>query len=152
MTAAPSLRATSSPAWKAAARPLLLVSRTMWSTPAARATSTVVSCDPSSITSHSTVSKPSTTRGRSANMAGSCSASFLHGTWMISFTLAASREDSVLVVITLGDWSGRDHEGDAHDDDSPGHHGAQRQRLLQDHPAQDDGDDGIDEGIGRHQR
>ena len=33
MTSAPSFRQASSPAWKPAARPLLFVSRTMWSTP-----------------------------------------------------------------------------------------------------------------------
>ena len=54
ITSAPSFRQASSPAWNAAARPLLLVSRTMWSTPPSRATSTVRSVEPSSITSHST--------------------------------------------------------------------------------------------------
>ena len=68
---APSLSAASSPAWKPAARPLLLVSRTMWSTPCARATSMVRSVEPSSITSHSTASKPGTSRGRSASVTGS---------------------------------------------------------------------------------
>ena len=58
MTSAPSFRQASRPAWKPAARPLLFVSRTMWSTPCARATSTVRSVEPSSMISHSTVSKP----------------------------------------------------------------------------------------------
>ena len=58
ITSAPSLRAASTPAWNAWARPLLLVRRTTCSTPCARATSTVLSVEPSSITSHSTASKP----------------------------------------------------------------------------------------------
>ena len=82
---APSFRQASRPAWNAAARPLLLVSRTTWCTPWARATSTVSSLDPSSMTSHSTVSIPGTLRGRSASVAGSCSASLKQGIWMISF-------------------------------------------------------------------
>ena len=48
-TSAPSFRQASRPAWKPAARPLLLVSRTMCSTPFSRATSTVRSVEPSSI-------------------------------------------------------------------------------------------------------
>src|SRR5271166_3799237 len=73
------------PAWKPAARPLLFVSRTRWSTPWARATATVSSVEPSSITSHSTMSKPATSRGRSASVCGSCSASLKQGIWMMSF-------------------------------------------------------------------
>ena len=76
ITSAPSFSEASSPAWNAAARPLLLVRRTMWSTPCARATSTVRSFEPSSITSHSTSSTPGTSRGRSASVDGSvCSSS-----------------------------------------------------------------------------
>ena len=71
ITSAPSLRHASRPAWKPAARPLLFVSRTMWSTPWARATSMVRSVEPSSMTSHSTSSKPATSRGRSASVTGS---------------------------------------------------------------------------------
>ena len=41
MTSAPSFRHASRPAWKPAARPLLFVRRTMWSTPCSRATATV---------------------------------------------------------------------------------------------------------------
>src|SRR4051794_28655938 len=82
---APSLRQASRPAWKPAASPLLFVSRTMWSTPCARATSTVRSVEPSSMTSHSTVSKPSTARGRSARVAGSVASSSRQGIWMMSF-------------------------------------------------------------------
>ena len=41
ITSAPSFRPASRPAWNAAARPLLLVRRTTWSTPCARATSIV---------------------------------------------------------------------------------------------------------------
>src|ERR671930_389414 len=85
MTSAPSLSAASRPAWKPAARPLLLVRRTMWSTPLARATSMVRSVEPSSMTSHSTVSKPSTWRGRSASVAGSVASSLRQGIWMMSF-------------------------------------------------------------------
>src|SRR4051794_37438223 len=73
------------PAWKPVARPLLLVRRTRWSTPCSRATATVSSVEPSSITSHSTSSKPSTARGRSARVRGSCSASLKQGIWMMSF-------------------------------------------------------------------
>ena len=54
ITSAPSFRHASRPAWKPAARPLLFVSRTMWSTPPARATSIVLSVEPSSMISHST--------------------------------------------------------------------------------------------------
>src|SRR5919198_2636786 len=85
ITSAPSFSAASRPAWKPAARPLLLVRRTMWSTPLARATSMVRSVDPSSMTSHSTVSKPSTWRGRSASVAGSVASSLRQGIWMMSF-------------------------------------------------------------------
>src|ERR1044071_1136669 len=85
MTSAPSLSEASRPAWKPDARPLLLVSRTMWSTPFSRATSTVRSVDPSSMISHSTASKPATSRGRSASVTGSVSSSFRHGIWMMSF-------------------------------------------------------------------
>ena len=85
ITSAPSLSAASSPAWKLEASPLLLVSRTMWSTPCARATSTVRSVEPSSMISHSTTSKPATSRGRSASVTGSVSSSSRQGIWMISF-------------------------------------------------------------------
>src|SRR4051794_15613692 len=82
---APSLRQASSPAWKPAARPLLFVSLTMWSTPFCFATSTVRSVEPSSMISHSTSSTPSISRGRSASVAGSCFSSFQQGIWMMSF-------------------------------------------------------------------
>src|SRR4051812_22694239 len=85
ITSAPSFSAASRPAWKPDARPLLLVSRTMWSTPFSRATSIVRSVEPSSITSHSTVSKPGTSRGRSRSVTGSVCSSFRQGIWMISF-------------------------------------------------------------------
>src|SRR5918998_690472 len=85
MTSAPSLSAASRPAWNPEARPLLLVSRTMWSTPCSRATSIVRSVEPSSMISHSTVSKPSTWRGRSRRVTGSVCSSFRHGIWMIGF-------------------------------------------------------------------
>ena len=84
-TSAPSLRQASSPAWKPAARPLLLVRRTMCSTPCSRATSTVRSVEPSSMTSSSTASMPSIWRGMSAIVAGSVASSFRQGIWMISF-------------------------------------------------------------------
>ena len=57
----------------------------MWSTPCARATSIVRSVEPSSMISHSTDSKPSTSRGRSASVTGSVSSSFRQGIWMMSF-------------------------------------------------------------------
>ncbi len=85
ITSAPSFSAVSMPAWKPVARPLLFVSRTRWSTPWARATATVSSVEPSSTTSHSTTSKPATSRGRSASVCGSWSASLKQGIWMMSF-------------------------------------------------------------------
>ncbi len=90
ITSAPSFSAASSPAWKAFARPRLLVSRTTWSTPCSRATATVRSVEPSSITSHSTSSKPSSSRGSSASVRGSVASSLKHGIWMISFMAAPS--------------------------------------------------------------
>ncbi len=85
ITSAPSFSEASSPAWKAAASPRLLVSRTMWSTPCSRATSMVRSVEPSSITSHSTESIPSTDRGRSARVPGRVRSSLKQGIWMMSF-------------------------------------------------------------------
>ena len=85
ITSAPSFRQASSPAWKPAARPRLLVRRTMWSTPPARATSTVRSVEPSSITSHSTSSMPGISRGRSPSVSGSVCSSLKQGIWMMSF-------------------------------------------------------------------
>ena len=84
-TSAPSFRQASRPAWKPAARPLLLVSRTMCSTPHSRATATVRSVEPSSMTSSSIASMPSIWRGRSAIVAGSVCSSLRQGIWMISF-------------------------------------------------------------------
>src|SRR3954468_18698337 len=92
ITSAPSFSAASRPAWKPEARPLLLVSRTMWSTPFARATSIVRSVEPSSMTSHSTTSNPGTSRGRSASVTGSVSSSLRQGIWMMSFI---GREETV---------------------------------------------------------
>ena len=57
----------------------------MWSTPCSRATSTVRSVEPSSITSHSTSSIPGISRGRSASVAGSVCSSSKQGIWMMSF-------------------------------------------------------------------
>jgi hypothetical protein len=85
ITSAPSFRQASRPAWKPAARPLLFVRRTMWSTSCSRATSIVRSVEPSSMISHSTVSNPSSSRGRSASVPGSVSSSSRHGIWMMSF-------------------------------------------------------------------
>src|SRR3954453_5643937 len=98
ITSAPSLSAASRPAWNAEARPLLLVSRTMWSTPCARATSMVRSVEPSSITSHSTASKPGTSRGRSARVDGSVCSSSLQGIWMISF-IGTARDGTARVIL-----------------------------------------------------
>jgi hypothetical protein len=89
ITSAPSFRQASSPAWKPTARPLWVGRRTTWSTPWARATATVSSVEPSSMISHSTTSNPSSSLGSAASVAGSCSASFRQGIWMISFTTAA---------------------------------------------------------------
>src|SRR5688500_4966932 len=57
----------------------------MWSTPSSRATSIVRSVEPSSTISHSTVSKPSTARGRSRSVTGRVCSSSRQGIWMISF-------------------------------------------------------------------
>ena len=62
----------------------------MWSTPWSRATSIVRSVEPSSITSHSTSSKPATARGRSASVAGSVASSLRQGIWMMSFMPAVA--------------------------------------------------------------
>ena len=85
MMSAPSFSEASSPAWKAAASPLLFVRRTTWWTPCSRATSTVRSVEPSSITSHSTCSMPSISRGRSPSVEGRVSSSLKQGIWMINF-------------------------------------------------------------------
>src|SRR5690242_4450394 len=99
ITSAPSFRAASRPAWKAAASPRLVVRRTRWSTPCSRATSTVRSVDPSSTTSHSTRSKPGTSRGSSESRRGSDSSSFRQGTWMTSFIRADRRVCSAMLVV-----------------------------------------------------
>src|SRR6478735_1943034 len=104
ITSAPSLSAASRPAWKPFARPLLLVSRTMWSTPHSRATSIVRSVEPSSMTSHSTVSKPGTSRGRSASVSGSVSSSLRQGIWMISFI--ATGKDGIAHVRLIDSYGG----------------------------------------------
>ena len=57
----------------------------MCSTPFSRATSMVRSVEPSSMISHSTISKPGTSRGRSASVAGSVASSLRQGIWMMSF-------------------------------------------------------------------
>ncbi len=57
----------------------------MCSTPHSRATSTVRSVEPSSITSSSTSSTPSIWRGRAAIVSGSVASSLRQGIWMISF-------------------------------------------------------------------
>ena len=62
-----------------------MVSRTTWSTPCARATSTVRSVEPSSITSHSTSSNPSTRARQVGSVTGSVCSSLRQGIWMISF-------------------------------------------------------------------
>src|SRR5436190_2883254 len=110
ITSAPSFRQASIPAWKAAARPLLFVRRTTWSTPCARATSIVRSVEPSSMTSHSTSSKPRTARGRSPSVAGSCSSSLRHGIWMISFmrrAIVAGRSQAFSMALAEPTTKGR---------------------------------------------
>src|SRR4051794_17205720 len=57
----------------------------MWSTPCSRATSIVRSVEPSSMISHSTVSKPSISFGRSRSVIGRVSSSLRQGIWMMSF-------------------------------------------------------------------
>src|SRR4051794_3325063 len=84
-TSAPSFSDASRPAWKPEARPLLLVSRTTWSTPCSRAVATVPSVEPSSMINHSTSSNPGTSRGSSRSVTGRVSSSLRHGIWMISF-------------------------------------------------------------------
>ena len=54
-----------------------------------RATSIVRSVEPSSMISHSTTSKPGTSRGRSASVAGSVASSLRQGIWMMSFMRGA---------------------------------------------------------------
>src|SRR4051812_2346010 len=104
ITSAPSLSAASSPAWKAVASPLLVVSRTRWSTPLWRATSTVPSVEPSSTTSHSTRSNPGTSRGSSASRRGRDSSSFRQGTWMTSFIPGDRRVCSTMLAVErIGD-------------------------------------------------
>jgi hypothetical protein len=66
ITSAPCSRQACKPFMNPRARPWLRVWRTTWSTPWARATSTVLSVQPSSMMSHSTLSKPGTSRGRAA--------------------------------------------------------------------------------------
>ena len=79
ITSAPSLSAASNPAWKATARPRFDANRMRWSAPQRRATSAVASVEPSSMTSHSTVSKPSTSRGRAAGVTGNVASWSRHG-------------------------------------------------------------------------
>src|SRR4051794_27203029 len=76
----------------------------MWSTPPSRATAIVRSVEPSSMTSHSTVSKPGTSRGRSANVSGSVSSSLRQGIWMISFI--ATRKDGIAHVRLIDSHGG----------------------------------------------
>src|SRR4029453_8127833 len=67
------------------ASPWLVPNRTTWSTPCARATSTVRSVEPSSTISHSTRSIPGNERGKAASVVGREASSLRHGIWMISF-------------------------------------------------------------------
>src|SRR4051794_26666225 len=73
----------------------------MWSTPCSRATSTVRSVEPSSTISHSTVSKPSSSRGRSCSVTGRVSSSFRHGIWMISFIGGPLKVPRSAAVVTV---------------------------------------------------
>ena len=75
------------PAMNAAARPRRRRNDTMWSTPCARATLTVSSVEPSSMTSTSTTSTPGMLRGRSASVPGSVLASSRQGIWMMRVVL-----------------------------------------------------------------
>ena len=75
MTSAPRCRQVLSPVMNARARPWFEVCRTTWSAPLSSATWRDASVLPSSMTSHSTVSKPGTWRGRSARVAANASAS-----------------------------------------------------------------------------
>jgi acyl-coenzyme A synthetase/AMP-(fatty) acid ligase len=80
----------SMPVMNAVASPRFTGCRTTWSTPSSRARAAVSSVDPSSTISHSTQSKPSTSRGIVASAAPRVAASLRHGIWMISFMLDAS--------------------------------------------------------------
>ena len=73
----------------------------MWSTPCARATSIVRSVEPSSMISHSTASKPGTSRGRSASVAGSVSSSLRQGIWMMSFMRAGRSDGACRAAIAV---------------------------------------------------
>src|SRR5689334_9290943 len=81
----------------------------MWSTPWARATSSVPSVEPSSTTSHSTASKPGSSRGRSRSVAGSVRSSLKQGIWMISFiapTETVPRASAAADVVLVGEGDG----------------------------------------------
>ena len=80
MMSAPSRSASSTPVGeRAGASPRLRVCRTTWSTPSARATSTVRSVDPSSMTRTSISSIPGICRGIEASTSGSVSSSLRQG-------------------------------------------------------------------------
>ena len=89
ITSAPARRLASIPVMNARASPRLTSWLTTWCTPHCRATSTVRSLLPSSITSNSMTSIPGSDRGRSAIVPGSVSSSLKHGIWMISLTGSA---------------------------------------------------------------
>ena len=73
-----------------AARPLLLVSRTMWSTPWARATSTVSSFEPSSIDQQLDLVEARDRARDLGERLGKLRSSLKQGIWMISFMLRAA--------------------------------------------------------------
>ncbi len=79
ITSAPKERLTSSPVMKAFASPLLCRCLSTWSTPHFFAISTVLSVLPSSIISHSTVSKPGTDLGSSESVTGKLDSSLKQG-------------------------------------------------------------------------
>lgn len=88
------------PAENACASPWFWGNRMTWSAPARRATSAVPSCEPSSMTSTSTRSIPSTWRGSAAIVAGSDSASFRLGIWMMSFGMRCLRGLALVALLS----------------------------------------------------
>src|SRR4051794_28574683 len=83
---APSSSARCAPSWNERPRPRLPACRTNWVTPCARATSTVPSVEPSSITRTMISSMPGMRSGIDRRTAGSVSSSFRQGIWTTSLT------------------------------------------------------------------
>jgi hypothetical protein len=83
---APSSKERTTPSRKDRPRPWVRAWWTKWVTPCSRATATVRSVHPSSMTRISISSTPGTWRGMVARTEGSVRSSFKQGIWTISFT------------------------------------------------------------------